>query len=348
MHQNNQNSSELRCDPISQDWVVIAKNRSQRPKLFSPDKKLSAKSNVNNCPFCDLAKTEPILVFNHGQEVFSEKFGQTIPKQWTVAVVKNKFPAFSLQSEVAISEEVVNGVFKKMPAVGFHEVVVFKNHQKSFNQLTVEQTKEILDIYQKRFLDLKAQPMANYVAIFHNQGQSAGASIPHPHSQIITTPIIDNDTQNTLLRAKKFYQANKSCIFCNAQGAEKRVGDRVIFENDDFLAFCPFASKMAFEITIAPKKHQPYFEMITEKEKIDLAQTLKTVLTKLSRALKNPDYNFYIKTAPSDNQEYPYYHWHLTIIPRVSIWAGFELGMEMEICSYAPEQSAAILRKQKI
>ena len=121
---------------------------------------------------------------------------------------------------------------------------------------------------------------------------------------------------------------------------------RVIFENDEFLAVCPFASKTAFEVIVSPKQHLPYFEKITEKEKWLLAEAFQVALKKLYTGLNDPAYNFYLHTAPCDGKNYNFYHWHWTILPKTATQAGFEMGTQMEISTIEPEQAAEFLRKR--
>ena len=128
---------------------------------------------------------------------------------------------------------------------------------------------------------------------------------------------------------------------------EKKVKTRIIFENDGFVAVCPFASKVSFEIIISPKKHLSSFEVITEEEKWQLAEAFQATLGKLYRGLNDPPYNFYLHTALCDGKGYPHYHWHWTILPKTATWAGFEMGTRMEISTIEPEKAAEYLRKQK-
>ncbi|HPN96480.1 MAG TPA: HIT domain-containing protein, partial [Candidatus Moranbacteria bacterium] len=126
--------------------------------------------------------------------------------------------------------------------------------------------------------------------------------------------------------------------------AEKKT--RVIFENDEFIAFCPFASRAAFEVWVMPKKHKPYFERTSVNSRIKLAETLQISIRKIYKALDNPPYNFYIHTAPCDGKDYPHYHWHIEILPRTSIWAGFELSTGVEVSTIIPEEAAGFLKDQ--
>jgi UDPglucose--hexose-1-phosphate uridylyltransferase len=233
-----------------------------------------------------------------------------------------------------------------MDAAGYHEVVVTRDHDRSLAMLSIGRIKEVIDVYQQRYLELMEKPSVKYISIFHNHGKEAGASMSHPHSQIITTPLIDTDLEKAISNAKTYYRKHKKNIYFLMNEWERKTKKRIVFENKDFLVLCPFASKSAFEIIISPKKPSPHFEMISEKEKESLAEAFKKALFSLYKGLGDPAYNFYLHTAPCGKEEYGYYHWHWTILPKTSIWAGFELGAGMEISTIEPEKAAAYLRKQ--
>lgn len=336
--------SELRFDLISRDWVVVATGRAKRPETFRKEKRLKDRTPKESCPFCQIQTQDfPTLIFSHGKRV-SLKIGEKIPKDWTVIVVPNKYPAFLPSSN--LNSRIEGKFYQTINAVGFHEVVITRNHGKSLGQFSVSEVKEVLNAYQERYLKFHKEKFVNYISIFHNHGAEAGASIAHPHSQIITTPLVDVDLEKALLNSKKYNQLHKKCAYCQMNEWEQKNKKRVVFENDDFLAICPFASKVAFEVIISPKKHLPYFEKITEKEKWQLSETFQVVLQKLYKALNDPAYNFYLHTAPCDEKEYPFYHWHWTILPKTALWAGFEIGTRMEISTIEPERAAEYLRKQ--
>jgi len=304
--------SELRMDLVSGDWVVMAPGRAGRKnKEERPEK---------DCAFCRISQKRPITV------------------------VPNIFPVFLPYFE--LNERREGNLYKKMNAVGFHEVVIFRDHKKQLADFSFGQLKKVFDVYQQRYLDLMRKKFVNYISVFHNYGREAGATISHPHSQIITAPLIDVDLKRALWNAKKYKQKKRKCLYCRMNDWERKNKERIVFENKDFLAVCPFASKTAFEVIISPKKHLAYFEMITEKEKQGLAETFGLVLKKISKALKNPAYNFYLHTAPCDGKNHNYYHWHWTILPKTSIWAGFEAGAHIEISTVEPEKAAEYLRKK--
>ncbi|MDP2820819.1 MAG: galactose-1-phosphate uridylyltransferase [bacterium] len=333
--------SELRQEPISQKWVVIATGRGKRPEMFKKDKKNSTEDNSRDCPFCDISTQEkPVLILYKGKEIRPSNN----PKNWTTIVFPNKFPAFLVSDKL---EEKKVGPYTRINGAGYHEVVATRDHKKSMGQFSASQIKEVIDVYQKRYLDLADEKFVNYIHIFHNHGHTAGASISHPHSQIITTPVSEPELHLVLKRLENYYQENKKCLYCEILEWERKEKKRIVFENKEFVVLCPYASRSAFETRIYPKNHEPYFERITEKSKNYLAQAFKTTLYKIYKGLNNPDYNFFLHTAPCDEKEYQYYHWHFEFFPKTSISAGFELGAKIHVSSIEPEKAAEFLRKIK-
>lgn len=326
MFRNNKLKSELRYDVVSKDWVVLSEGRGKRPEDFKKKKSEQVADNMP-CVFCDYFTQPKFLDKNF-------------------AVVPNKFPAFFPQKDANLKTE--GALFKKIPSIGFHEVVVFNDHSKQLADFSQSEWEELLGIYQQRYTVLAKEKFVNYVSIFHNHGKMAGASLIHPHSQIIAIPFFDTNLERSISSTKEFFREKGQCLFCAINRAEKLAQTRIIFENSNFLATCPFASKVNFEVVISPKNHLPYFEKITKEEKSDLAQAFSEVLLKIGKGLDFPDYNFYLNTSPCDDKEYPFFHWHFVIMPRISIWAGFELGVGIEIITMPPEKAAEYLKKIKI
>lgn len=121
---------------------------------------------------------------------------------------------------------------------------------------------------------------------------------------------------------------------------------RIVFENKMAIVFAPFASHSNFELRIFPKKHEAHFEKMDKKELTYFAEALRQSLRKIYKGLKDPSFNFFIHTAPTiPHQDYQHYHWHIEILPKVSIWGGFELGTGIDIVSMSPEATAAYFKK---
>lgn len=327
-------ASELRQDIASGDWVVIATGRAKRPDVFANIERIKDDKGIDECLFENPTESgqEPDVL------VYTDRNGE-----WSLRVFPNKFPSFSPGN---IAKAVSEGPYFSMPGVGFHELVVTRDHFKQLALMNVLEVAEVFDAYQDRYLDLMNKKNVNYIAIFHNHGKEVGASIAHPHSQIIALPVVAPYVKLELDGAELYHRSNKHCVYCVMTEYESEFKKRVVFENDEFIAFCPFASRAAFEVWVAPKKHSPYFERITDTQKIKLAEVFSMGLGSIYKALNDPPYNFYIHTAPCDGRDYFHFHWHIEILPHTATWAGFELDTGIEISTIQPEVAAEYLRKQ--
>jgi len=327
-------ASELRQDLVSGDWVVIATGRAKRPDEFASFQRVLDDKGIENCLFEDPTAT--------GQEkdvlIYHKSDGD-----WSLRVFPNKYPAFSQGKLLKIVSE---GPYVAMAGNGYHELVVTRDHWRQLAMMDVMEVAEVIDAYQDRYLEHMNKKNVNYIAIFHNHGKESGASLPHPHSQIMAIPVVAPYVQLELDGASKYHKSNKHCVFCTMVEYESEEKKRVVFENEDFIAYCPFASRAAFEVHVMPKKHSPYFERITDAQKIKLAEVFSKSLGAIYKALNDPPYNFYIHSAPCDGKDYPHFHWHIEILPHTSTWAGFELDTGIEISTLQPEVAAEYLRKQ--
>ncbi len=323
-------ASELRFDLVSKDWVVIATGRARRPETFKNDARPREDVTEKDCPFCHLETQGKVIYFNPNHN-----------EDWQVVVIPNKYPAFSRGDNL---HERAVGPYQVMDGIGFHEVVITRDHRQHLAHFKVEKIKQVIDAYQERYLALMNEKLINYVSIFHNHGKEAGASIFHPHSQIIATPVIDPDLRRSLDGSQHFFEAQGKCVHCAMLEWDLEEKSRIIFENDKFVVLSPFAAKVAFETRIYPKEHKAYFERIKEDEKIKLAEALQVALNKICKGLVDPAYNFFIHTSPCDGKSYDHYHWHFEILPKTSVWAGFELGTGIQISTIEPEKAAEYLR----
>ena len=326
---NKKPTSELRFDLVSKDWVVIATGRTKRPETFAKQQRQKEGLSPKDCPFCDLKdQLPPILEYKNAQG------------EWEVAVIPNKFPAFSPADDL---HERASGPYSLMDGVGFHELVLTRDHEKSLAELPLGQVRKVIDAYQERYLELTNEKNVNYISIFHNHGREAGASVLHPHSQIIALPLIDPDLRRSLNGSRLFFDNQGECVHCKMLEWDLEEKQRIIYQNKEFVVLIPFASRVAFETRIYPKEHHAYFERMKEKDL--LADALHQALARIFKGLNDPAYNFFLHTAPCDGKDYGHYHWHLEILPKTSIWAGFELGTGIEISTVEPEKAAKYLRE---
>jgi len=257
-------------------------------------------------------------------------------------VIPNKYPAFSRSQPLKSFEE---GPYFGMSGSGYHEIIITRDHTRQIANLDPIEVAEIVDAYQDRYLNLMNKRSVNYIEIFHNHGLEAGASIEHPHSQLMAIPVVSPGVELELTGAEIYHKRSKKCVYCAIAEWELRNKKRLLFENDNFLVFCPYSARAAFEIWVMPKSHKPYFERITNEEKIDLGEALQKAAQMVWRTLEDPAYNFYLHTSPCDGKDYPHYHWHFEILPHTATWAGFELSTGIEISTIEPEVAARGLRK---
>ncbi|GMX58384.1 MAG: galactose-1-phosphate uridylyltransferase [Candidatus Microsyncoccus archaeolyticus] len=319
--------TELRYNLLTHDWVIVA-----------PKRRLKS-SKTESCPFCDIKDRKPVLIYNNGKKVKDLK-------EWTTAVIPNKYPVFD--SKEKIKEKKENEFYLKITSGGFHEIVITREHNKPMAKLSKERIKEVLTCYKERYLELKKYDFNKYILVFHNHGKEAGASQKHPHSQILTSPLIDKEFNILLDKSKEYFLNNKYCLQCKINEIEIKNKKRIVFENNDFIVFCPFAPKFLFQLIVSPKKHSAFFEEITDNQLKSLAEVFKEILLRYNSVLTNPPYNFYLHTSPcKDNSCNKYFHWYFNFFPRISKLAGFEMGANMEILTITPEEQASLLRNKK-
>jgi len=325
--------SELRQDIVTGDWVVIATGRAKRPEDFVSTSRAEDDPDVRD-PFLDLqasGQEEPVLLY-------TKQDGE-----WSLAVIPNKFPAFT---RGRAPRDLSEGPYFAMSGVGYHEVLITSDPKKSIAELELWQVAEVVDAYHERYMTLMSKKSVNSIQIFHNHGKEAGASIAHPHSQLMAIPVVSPYLKLELDGAELYHRNNRENVYQVIAEYESKEKTRVVFENEYFLVFCPFASRSAFETWILPKSEDPYFERIQDDEKLALAEALQKALFSIWKGLGNPAYNFYLHTAPCDGKDYPHYRWHFEILPRTSIWGGFELANGIEVSTIQPERAAEFLKSQ--
>lgn len=333
---------ELRKDPVIGRWVIIATERGKRPTDFhcvEPETTI----NGEHCPFCggNEAKTP--------HEILCMREPGTAPDSpgWWVRTIPNKFPALMIEGEL---DRQGAGIYDRMNGVGAHEVIIeTPEHHKSLADLEPHYIEKVLYCYRERMLDLKKDPRFKYILVFRNHRSSAGASLDHPHSQLIATPIVPKRVKEELRGALNYYNFKERCVLCDIVHQELKDKERIVVENEHFLTFTPYASRFPYEICIIPKGHKPCYESITNDEIPSLAQILKSSLMQLKKLLNDPPYNYILHTTPfSLPNNLRDYHWHIEIIPRITHVAGFEWGTGFYINSVIPEEAARDLREIEV
>jgi len=330
---------ELRQNRFTKEWVIMATERAKRPeemRVTRPPQPPLA-HYVATCPFCPgnehLAPPEILR--------FSRPDGS-----WNVRVVPNKFAALTREGQ---PEWKIERWRRTIRGVGIHDVIVeTPDHALTTALLQPEQVQTILECYLQRFRVISDDQRVAHITIFKNHGVRAGTSLEHPHSQLIGTPVISSQVRQRLYEALRHFDEFGECIFCGMIEEELTENARVVFSSEHFVVIEPFASATPFATTIYPRRHMASFGDIRDGELADLAHVLRTTLAKLYVGLDNPDFNYTIRTAPAEVAGVKYYHWYLSIIPRLTRVAGFELGTGMFINTVLPESATEFLRNVNV
>ncbi len=329
---------ELRKDPVTGRWVIIAVERGMRPSDFKEEEEIESSDITKKCPFCEghEGKTPP--------EILAYRKPGTAPNTpgWWVRVIPNKFPALKIEGE--LNRKGV-GMYDMMNGIGAHEVIIESpNHFDSLENMPLKHIEDILWAFRDRCLDLRKDIRFKYIIIFKNKGKKAGASLSHPHSQLIATPVLPKLAKEELAGAQRYYDYKERCVYCDMIAQE--IGDkkRLVLENEEFVVFVPFASIVPFEMWILPKQHSSDYADIKRSQIPYLAEALQKALQRLNKAVPNVPYNFYFHSAPLNNLHLPHYHWHIEVVPRLTHTAGFEWGTGLYINPMPPERAAEFLR----
>ena len=329
---------ELRQNPLNKEWVIIATERAKRPHELARNRNECPPrpSYTANCPFCP------------GNEHMAPAFSTQIVREgkWQVRVVPNKFAALSSEGDVTRRSD---GLKRYVSGVGIHEVIIeTPDHSQTTALLNDDDAELIVQCYHERYLAISRDPRLDLITIFKNHGAAAGTSLEHPHSQLIATPIISPETRRRMEDAMRFYDSEGQCLFCSVMEEELADRIRIVHETDHFVAFIPYASLSPFAMWIFPRRHMASFGQIHPEEITDLSHILRVVLAKLYHGLGDPDYNYVLRSAPSENRYSRYYHWYVSLIPRLTRVAGFELGSGMYINVTLPEANAEFLRNVEL
>lgn len=296
--------------------MAISRERSDRPIDFARAVHVSKSSA--GCPFCpgNEGATPPELL----------RYLKEDGSGWRLRVIPNKYPALTTEQG------------------GQHEVIVDSFlHASSFGELPVCAGRDLLSAAADRFRELKRDARFRYVQLFKNNGPGSGASLEHPHSQLMALRVVPIQVGIELEGALRYYDRDRACVFCDLIERAARAG-RMVWEDEQVAVLAPQAPRFAFETWIMPRRHVSHFAA-SGAELLDAAgAALHRTLKRMEELLHQPPYNFLLHTAPLHNAASASYHWHIEILPRMSGIGGFEFGTGCYINTVSPEESAARLR----
>jgi UDPglucose--hexose-1-phosphate uridylyltransferase len=325
---------ELRQNIATREWVIIANERAKRPEEFVQPPKERVEDRLawaEHCPFCP-----------GNEELDLERLRLPSEGDWTVRVVRNRYPALQEEGERVRR---VDGLNYAISGVGYHEVIIEARLHNTCPAIeTTYEVEQTLRAFQLRGLALREDRRIEQVIYFKNHGAAAGASLMHPHSQLLGLPVVPLPIRSRIEEARRYFDDQGVCVFCRMLENEQRQQVRIVIETESFSAFVPYAAFSPFHIWIIPHRHAGSFLSATPEELHDLAVILREVLRKLYFGLNDPDYNYTVRSIPEHEPVPEAMHWYVALVPRVTRTAGFEIGSGMFINTALPEESAAFLR----
>jgi UDPglucose--hexose-1-phosphate uridylyltransferase len=268
---------ELRRDPVTGRWVIISTDRQKRPHDFRLER--ASIIGREHCPFCPgrESMTPPEVLASRQNGSAANTPG------WDVRVVPNKFPALQVEGTL---DRLGDGMFDRMNGIGAHEVIIeTADHERTMPAMSEVEIERVLWAYRERIFDLKKDLRLKHILVFKNRGYAAGATLEHPHSQLIALPIVPDFVREELDGARRHFEVKERCVFCDIVRQEMREGARIIHENADVVALAPYAPRFAFETWFLPKQHGARFEEAPLHVTQSLARLLKTTLQRLDRAI---------------------------------------------------------------
>ncbi len=331
--------SEIRLNLITGDWVIIATERARRPEDFARPREHSSPPPLSpTCPFCPGREAE-----STPDETFRVLGADG---SWQVRSVPNRFAALTGRGDPHRHQE---GTRTFLHGVGLQEVIIETPvHNQVTALLPTVHLERVLATYRGRLQAFYADERIEHVVVFKNSGEAAGSSLEHPHSQIVGTPVVPGQLRHRIEEALRHYGDWGSCVFCRMLASELDEGVRIVVANASFVAFIPYAALSPFHLWIFPRRHSAYFGAITDSELSDLAAILRDILLRIHHGLADPAFNYVIRSLSPSEQDVKYFHWYISLIPRTTKAAGFELGTGMFINSALPEVSAAFMRELKL
>jgi len=326
--------SELRKDPFLDRWVVLAPHRENRPRSAPGD------DSKEHCPFCPGHESEtPPEIMALGRQ-----HGGPNTPGWQVRVFPNKYPAFVPEAGPPESSP----PFVAEPARGEHEVVVTSpEHDARWTTFSEEHGRLVLEAVTRRRNDVARIPGITYVFTFENSGEAAGATLPHPHLQMMGLPQVPPVVEEERRRAEAWYAAEGACPFCSWIDAETRSGLRVLDARPDVVTLLPFAPRFPFEFWILPRVHASRFPGPGDPLLASIAGALRNNLASLEAELGGVSYNWVLHSASPGDADVPFYHWHIEVLPNTVRTAGFEWGTGLFLHHLFPEEAARRLRRAR-
>jgi UDPglucose--hexose-1-phosphate uridylyltransferase len=323
--------SELRYNKLSKEWVLFAPNRAKRPINYSHGSLKT--NNIQSCPFevGNESKTPDEVA-----RIDDEQGG------WRCRVVPNLYHALDINDKL---KSYRNGCFEVKSGFGAHEVIIeTPDHEHHMFEFSVDEFFNYFSIIKIRLSDLKNDVRIKYFSVFKNFGINGGATLEHPHSQLIATPFIPKSVQNDLNDFKVYKEQTQRDFFDDIIYEEVSNSTGILYENERVIAFCPYASRYPFEISIMLKAQKSSILELSDTDIYSFSEVMQYCFSQLKKALGECDFNMLIKNGAIAQEDNPN-RFHIQILPRLYKMGGFELDSDIMINTFFPHTAAKILKE---
>ena len=329
---------ELREDATTKEWIAFSAERAQRPSDFREGEPAPPPGGEPAaCPFCPGGE-------RHGTQELDRLAAPGDPQGWAVRVVANAFPALAPSEQPR--KHLSDGRFVSVTGLGTHEVVIdTPHHDRDLADRREAEAALWMEALHRRYRALTARREIVAVALFKNHGERAGASLAHPHTQIIGSPVEPPLLGRRFDVAEKHYRETGGNLYHEVRDAERQAARRVLFEADGFVAFQPYASRWPFETWIMPLAPQASFGAVSDAGLAAAGAAVRRTMALLRTGLGWFDYNLTLQTAPPGEQAEAYFLWHFQVTPRLVVPGGLEFGSGMWVNAAFPEETAHFLRE---
>jgi UDPglucose--hexose-1-phosphate uridylyltransferase len=316
--------SQLRLNPLTGRWVTLVADRAKRPTDFAPRLAQVEADPSRPCPFCpgNEEATPPAL-----EQVDSEG-------KWTLRVVPNLYPAFEGDGNLTVRN--LGPVHTMADASGIHEVfVITPDHTSGVGTFADNVIRNIMTALRRRFEEHARTPNVRYTQAFINHGREAGASLSHPHGQILGLPFVPGEI---LEEERAFERFKGGCILCATIDAERVDNKRVVLESEHAVVVAPYWSGSPYELLIIPESHDAHLTDSSDDVLTAIGIAIRDAIRMLNNTLGDVAYNLVFHTAPSHHAGN--FHWHVHLWPKLTTTAGFEKGTGVLINIVPPEDAA--------
>ena len=318
---------QLRLDPLTGRWVVVAEGRRYRPSAISLSSEDSPEDPSRPCPFCpgNEEATPPAL----------ETYGPT--GSWVVRVVPNLYPAFN--GDVPMVSVSHGPVFTQAPATGIHEVLILSpDHEARWSSFDDDQANVVMSAIRDRLAVHSEMRNLRYSQVIVNQGRDAGASMAHPHAQLLSMSFVPRELTDEQGGFSRFVGG---CLLCTTVALEESIDTRVVFMTDEVAVIAPYWSSVPFEMLIVPREHSPFLRSSEQSTLFAMGQAIASSLARLREKVGQVAYNLVLHSSPY--RAFGNFHWHAHIYPKLSTLAGFEMGTGVPINIVSPELAVEVL-----